>query len=190
MEKQVIIITNRTYKKVPGYITKERLDKVIAKCQVLFEPKNILYFKALFYLLYYTGISKKEIENLLWSKVDIEHKRIYLPDRVVYFPEKIKLLLKQYRENSPNEIMIFDLNSPKFKMTINRINKNTSKNQIVSIDSLRNAFIVMMVRRKIPMEITMKLVGFRDPTHIYKFYVHYSKLNDDYIEKIYRKRMK
>ena len=175
----------------PVYISKLRLDRGIARCQmVLHNDRSLYLFKAFFYFIYYTGIYKREFKSLTWDKIDLERNRAFLSNRIIYFPDKVKNLLVSYRQVFPNEERFLDLNEYDIEHIFGALNRGVPRNKRISIENMRTSFFVMCVKKRVPMEIMMKLMGALSPFVPYWYYYHCAKITDEMVEKIYKKKIK
>ncbi len=171
-----------------NYISPKKLDLIISQCNTIFPNRNIYFFKALFYLVYYTGIGKNDLFCLKRELIDFERKRICLEDRTVFFNDRVAEILKKYMDAVPNEPIVFSMTEGK----IQSLNKDlyTIYTGKVGLDLFRKSLVSMMVSKKMPLETIVKLMGANNfsPKYIYnEFYKNKPKLN--YIEKMYRRKI-
>lgn len=173
------------------YISKYRLDDIISKCVTVLWDQNLYYLKTLLYLVYYTGIKNQELYVLKKEYIDLEKKRINLPNRTLYFPDVVQELLKKYLENNTYETNIFDMDNSKCMTQFFKINHLLPKGKKINMDVLRNSYGVMLAKKKVPEEVARVLCGKNIKGH-YKVERFYDLvgIKDSYIESMYRRKIR
>lgn len=131
--------------KIPKVINEEYLDKEIIpiiRQKALYPVK----FTAIIYFMFYTGIRVGEIQYLKREHIDLENKtaKIYgektKAERLVVFPEQVKIALKNYFLTEIEEKNAFNITSRSLKMWFYRNKKYWKPNINFSAHLLRHSF--------------------------------------------------
>jgi len=142
------------------------------------------------YLVFYTGIKNQEVYILKKKMVDLERKRINLPNRTLYFNDKVKTLLENYILNLNDEDTLFDMDHGRCMNLMNRINYLLPHKKGINMDILRNSYGMMLAKKKVPEEVARVLMGKNIKGH-YKVERFYDLvgIKDSYVESMYRRKI-
>lgn len=200
------IITEKTNKLIQK-INKESFEKntvetvfsikeinyVIKRATLLNYCKSPFKFKTLLYLLYYTGLRKKELLNLKRHNFDLENNRLFITFqnniRTLFYPEKIKEYLIQYFEKEPEEKNAFNITPAYWKNFTNTLKKYRINEKTISIENLRYNFADLIFKKTGDLRMVQTLLDINDLNTIKKICTRYPK-NLEKIERTYKKKIK
>lgn len=172
--------------KKPRFLSEEECRTLLANCGEALYP--------IFYTFLYTGMRKSELENLEWSDVDFERKKIkiYIKDtwrpktseREIPINDSLLKLLKEHKKKTQKGSYVFHKNGEKIEPNKLRkqlisIAKRCGLPDLTKLHSLRHTFASHLVMKGIDLPTVKKLMGHSD----IQTTMIYSHLADEHVDK-------
>lgn len=159
-----IMASRKEQRKLPVILSQMEVKRLIES------TKNKKHHAILF-TIYALGLRSGELCNLKLVDMDGERNQIRITaakgkkDRVVPFPEKLKVLLRQYfQEYKPKRYLFEGRNNQSYSATslrsvFNKAKKRANIKQAVTLHSLRHAYATHLMDQGIDVRIIKELLG-------------------------------
>ncbi|MFC1592559.1 tyrosine-type recombinase/integrase [Candidatus Omnitrophota bacterium] len=176
--------------KKPQFLSKEECKILLSNCGEFLYP--------IFYTFLNSGMRKSELENLEWSDVDFERRKIKIrikenwrpktTEREIPINDGLFNLLKQHKEKAKKGPYIFHKKGKKIEPNYLRkkllaITKKCGLDHITKIHSLRHTFASHLVMSGVDLPTVKKLMGHSD----IETTMIYSHLADEHVDKAVEK---
>lgn len=161
----------KTPNKIPVFISKEDLNKIIDKTEGE-------YLKKLFLFAFHTGMRVGEIVNMKWDWIDVKHKTIKIKndnsfttkskaDRIIPMNDTIFNLLIEHSNHIhhlENDYIFYrilgtrlneDFVSKQFKIAV----RKAELNEGIHFHTLRHSFASSLVQKNVPLYFIKELLG-------------------------------
>lgn len=179
----------RTEFKIKDCLTIKDIDLIIKKAslhKIEFSPSKL---KVILYFMFYTGVRKRELSNLKREDIDLEEEtaKIRVPtknrhERLVFFPPRVREMLRKFFETEKEEINAFNLTYNKIS-TLFAFLRNFDRN--ISPHKLRHSYTQMLASLGIDIRVAQQLLGHKS---IQSTLIYYNP-NIETVKKIYRERI-
>ena len=176
--------------KLPDTITEKYFEEEIIHV-VEAVSHNILKTKAIFYFMFYTGISIGEIPLLQRKNIDLiqriakTYREKVKRERLFCFTKKVKDIISSYFEYEPETENAFNISYHGLMSTFRRL-KQYFKDINLHPHLFRHSFATMYLSRGGDLASLSKLLGHKKVTTT----MRYLGLNIDKIKEIYDKKIK
>ena len=178
-------------RRIPHYLTEQELGEAISYL-ITYHGNIISSIKAeaILSTLFYTGIRKGEFLNLSRKDFNLEEKslRVYgkktREERIVYFPDKLVKILKDYFESEKIESNAFNIHGHDLKYIAQLLSKHMNKK--LTTHSWRHSSARHMIEKGIPIGIVSKLLGHRS----LQTTLIYTDPDAEQIKRIYKDKIK
>lgn len=183
----------KTERKIKDFFTKQELAYIVRMGQTFYTCMPPLRLKAVLYFLFYTGLRKSELVNLKRQDIDLEENTVIVraptknkEERVVFFPDSIKELLKKYFDSEPERINAFNVTGPMLMHMTNALKRFAPSGKNFTLHSLRHSFANMLAKNMVDIRVAQKLLGHKQ---IENTMIYYDP-DVEIIKEIYRKKIK
>lgn len=146
-------------KKTDKYFSLEDINKLLTF--FFMNGVNFDYekWKAIYYLIYYTGISRYELLNIKRTNFDLENCSLLIEitnwrlPRTVFYPEKIRTLLIKYFNRVIEDKNAFNLTSFKMDWQTRRLKNKKINQKQFNFNILRQSNTGLLIRNGINKQI-------------------------------------
>ena len=183
----------KTERKIKDFFTKQELAYIVRMGQTFYTCMPPLRLKAVLYFLFYTGLRKSELVNLKRQDIDLEENTVIVraptknkEERVVFFPDSIKDLLKKYFDSEPERINAFNVTAPMLMHMTNALKRFAPSGKNFTLHSLRHSFANMLAKNMVDIRVAQKLLGHKQ---IENTMIYYDP-DVEIIKEIYKKKIK
>ncbi len=178
---------------IKSYLTKKELDEIVTNAlryDFSFGPHKI---KALLYFLFYTGIRRNELINLMRKDVNLTDRTAIVRnptknrnERIVFYPLKVMRMLKEYFETEKEEINCFNLSRSRMDYFMKFLKNFNPPGKSIYPHLFRHSFANMLASEGIDIRIAQKLLGHKSIMSTMIYYDPDIKI----IEKLYKKSIR
>lgn len=175
-ENMLCIETNAFYE-MPKIIKAQHLPTVLSREEVelILRKTTCLKYRAIFSLIYSTGIRINEAINLKITDIDKYSKTIFIKngkgkkDRYVLLSDKILLLLREYYSEYRTKIYLFEnelkdeqLSERSIQIVFSQVVKLCRLNKTATIHTLRHSFATHLLESGVNIRHIQELLGHSD----------------------------
>jgi len=174
---------------IPDYFSEDYfLDEIVPAIKILFNSE--IKIKALFYLLFYSGLRVGELCNLNKEDFNLKECSIKIQKRkaknpiVIYYPKGLNDILELHFNNNPLDKKAFNIEPCSVRYYCKVLSKNLNKKMHPHL--FRHSFAVMFLRKGGDLSTLKELLGHKNINST----LIYSKMSREDIEEKYRKIIK
>jgi len=177
-------------RKIPDYITKEELKQGVKYALVTMERYSTKKIIAVLYFMFYSGLRKGEILNLVRNDFSLEKRpievKVRIPtkgkrERIVYLPPKLRVMLYRYFNSEEEKNNAFNLCTSGLDYLV-RIFADAVPDKKISAHTFRHSYAKDLIKGDIDVTIVSKLLGHKN----IETTLIYVDPDEDMVRKIYK----
>lgn len=154
----------KTLKTLPDSITEGYLNEnLLPMIEVIFDS-NVFKIKTLLNFMFYTGVRRNELVYLKRKDFDFNENMVKIygektkKERIVVYPDKVRIALKQYFNEEKQAENAFNLNKTTVKNLFLRL-KPFFPDINLRPHLMRHSFATHLIKKGVPLPIVSKLLG-------------------------------
>lgn len=177
-----------------GFINERELEKITSLGMTFLDNIDPIKLRAILYLLFYTGITKKEFTNLKRENINLEEQLIYIKkgtdrdtfEREIPFTKKVKEYIETFFNTYPEENNAFNIKYNNLTRIFNLLKGFIPYKKEFTITTLRYSFGRLLSLKGIPVRIADKLLGYKNKKHL----LMYFNTTKEEVRKYYKEKIK
>jgi integrase len=167
-----------------SFILKTQLDMIVDKAIHYKNQYDPLRFKALVFLVYYTGIQRHEFYSLKRENFDLDRCSVKVMDRICYYPSQVRDMIVGYFNSEPEVENAFNMTNSVFGRFNKILSRYSYKGRKLNLSFLRDSNANMIMKKTSNIGVLMNLHGEVSDGFLRKY-----RLSNERVEKIYKKKI-
>lgn len=179
--------------KIKDYLTIQELEALVSQAITYDSSMTPEKSRALLFFMYYTGARRNEVVNLKRKDINLEEREAILrvpvknrKENTVFFPNKVKEMLKQYFDTEPEVDNAFNLTNRKIGYFFKFLQNFEPEGKHLTPHTLRHSFANMLAQQGVDIRIAQKLLGHKSIQSTMIYYNPDKKI----VKEIYRKKIR